>query len=116
MAREDQTDENRLPEPVERFIQPVEQFFKNYQAAQVVWKDRAFDELNELHVGPLREMIKEYLTTLNHTVTVMEAIHEESGKLLSPTAGLGGWLSIFDMEMIVRRTTSRWFCGDGWGS
>jgi hypothetical protein len=105
-----------FPEPVANIVQSARDLKKMHDDAASVWQDNAYRNLAINRADPIISETRNFLSTALTTMQFLEFLEKESQKRLSPTAGLGGWLSVFDIEMIAKRTTSRWFSGDGWGS
>ena len=109
-------DDYNFPDPIANVIKCCRALIVIHNDAATVWKDNAFSNLVDNRLDPIRHSTIKYLSDALTTIEFLEAMQKEAEGLLSWRAGLGNWLSFFDIEMVLKRTTSRWFDGDGWGS
>jgi hypothetical protein len=105
-----------FPEPIANVVRCGRELIKNHGDAGTAWKDNAFSNLIDRHLMPIKDSTIKHLSESLTTIQFLEQMQKEADGLLSWRAGLGSWLSFFDIEMVLKRTTSRWFDGDGWGS
>ena len=115
-ASEMSVEDYNFPEPVANMINYGRALLAMHNNAATVWRDNAYSNLANNRLEPIRTSTIKYLSDALSTIQFMEYAAKEAQGLLSWRAGLGNWLSFFDIEMVLKRTTSRWFDGDGWGS
>lgn len=71
------------------------------------WDDSSADRFNEGPVARTRKISERYMKSLINLERGYPMILEEAGKLTNWNAGLGGFLSILDIGMLIDRQISR---------
>jgi hypothetical protein len=108
----------------------IEAFAPTYEALNTVvnetathWQDSKKDEFYKAYISNYNTVGRNYLEETLNLLEMLEKARNIATELNSATSGFGvvsgggtRWLSIMDISTIVRRETSRWFHGNGWGS
>ncbi len=94
---------------IDPLILPARVFFEELDSIENVWNDKVSDSFRHEVTEYSRTITREYLEALISFYNAYEVIIEEANKLTSPTAGMGGWLSLLDISVIAERGVSRLF-------
>ncbi|MBS9783538.1 MAG: hypothetical protein KGV46_03190 [Pasteurella sp.] len=94
---------------VDPFLLPTKAFFEELKSVGDVWSDTVSDSFRYEVTEYSEEVVREYLEALISIYNAYETIVAEAENLTSPTAGMGGWLSLLDISMIAERGVSRLF-------
>lgn len=94
---------------VDLFHDACYDFFQELDKVSDVWDDAASESFRHEITKHSKEVTKEYLIGVIEVYHRYNTLVEQAQKLTKWNAGLGGWMSLFDLGMVVERGMSRLF-------